>query len=107
MAFCALTIPAERSLLVEERFAAGVDARAIQRILRLLEVQLHAAMADCAGVHAGSARRAPRGVAQRREGYQSARIDGPEGNTGADGGVDGRVQLRLVVDAVELMPLAK
>ncbi len=42
-----------------------------------------------------------RGVAQRRLRHQAARVDGPERHAGADGGVDGGVQLRLVVDAVQ------
>ena len=54
-----------------------------------------------AGVHADAARRSLGRVAQRRLGHQAARIDRPERDAGADGRVDGGVQLRLVVHAVQ------
>ena len=62
------------------------------------------ARAARAGVHAGIAGRALGSISQRSLGDQAARIDRPEGNTGADGGVDGGMKLSLVIDAVEAQP---
>ena len=42
-----------------------------------------------------------RGIAQGRLRHQAARVDRLERHVGADRGVDGGVQLRLVVDAVQ------
>jgi hypothetical protein len=64
-------------VVVEEGLAAGVAGERVERVLRLLEV---AGVGKCgsAGVDAGVARRALRGVAERRCGNEAARVDGPE-----------------------------
>ncbi len=54
-----------------------------------------------AGVHARVARRALGRIAERSFGDEAARVDRPEGDARLDGGVDRRVELGLVVDAVE------
>ena len=45
-----------------------------------------------------------RGVAQRRHGNQAARVHSIDGGVGAKRGVGGGLELRLVVDAVEVQP---
>ena len=65
------------------------------------------AFAAAPGVHARVARRALRRIAQRRLGHQTARIDRPERNARPDRRIDRRMQLRLIVDAIQPQPAGK
>ena len=86
-------------VVVEQRLAAGVAGQRVEGFLLALEIAGDGAR-RAAGIHALAARRSLGGVAQRRLRHQAAGIDGIERNVGADGGVDGGLQLRLVIHAV-------
>ena len=85
---------------VEQRLAAGVAGKRVERVLRGLKTSV-AGLRGRARIHADVAGRALRRVAERSPGDQASCIDRPEGNARADGRVDRRVQLRLIVDAVQ------
>src|SRR6202021_399542 len=54
-----------------------------------------------ARVDAGISLRALGCIAKRRLCYQAASVDGPEGDTGLDRGIDGGMHLGLVVDSIQ------
>ena len=93
-------MPMREIVVVEQRLAAGVRRQRVQRVLRSLEVVVDA-IAAAPVYMPDAARDALRGIAHRRLRHQAAGVDREEGDVGADRGVDGRLQLRLVVDAVE------
>src|SRR5260370_29137478 len=59
------------------------------------------------GVHPGVARRSLRSISKRRLRHQAARINRPERNTRADGRIDGGLQLRFIVYAIQSQAAGK
>ena len=85
---------------IEQRLAARVGGQRVHRILRALQT-LHIGHRARAGIHGRAARRSVGGIAHRRQRHQAPRVDGEQRHVGADGGVGGGAQLRLVIDAIE------
>ena len=90
-------------VVIQQRFSAGIGGQGIQSVLRGLKTGGGSQRARAA-VHVAAALRAPGGVAHGRQGHQPARVDGEERGVGPNGGVGGGLELRLVIDAVELQP---
>src|SRR5260370_3715236 len=90
-------------VVVEQSLATGVRGKRPKRILRSLEV-VPDRHSGSSRVHGDAAGRSSSSVAQWSLSDQSARINGPKRNTGPDGCVDGGVQLRLIVNAVQAQP---
>ena len=89
-------------VVVEQRLAAGVGGQRVESLLLVLELRPVRRAPNCPVYMPeppGEALVAsPRGA----EATQAARVDRVERNVGADGGVDGGLELRLVVHAVAL-----
>ena len=92
--------PERQIVVVEQRFAAGVLGQAVERVLRPLEVAHHV-LRGLPGQQPETGRRRLRGVPERRHRHEPARVDRKDRHVRANGRVDRRAQLRLVVHAVQ------
>ena len=99
IAFAACTMPSDRSLL--SNIALPPVSLARRRACPATAGSCVIAFCASAREHADAAGRRLRRVAERRHRDQPARVDRVDRDVRADRRVDGRAQLRLVVDAVQ------